>query len=477
MTTTASLLRGRTRVLASAFVIAALMLPVTSLAGPITWTVDVTNGTGMAADDFHVNFTGTGGTVANTRVAANAPGAGPSTISGSGNAVEITWGAGGLPAGGTFTFEFSTDFREIALNAGEWTFDAQPNVPLDSARDVFSRAYFKPELASFYQHQKSDQKVGAPPVPYQTDPPPAPLAAGYNQTWDHDGNALTPDVSRNWWESGGGWCGTTAWIDSFHYWDRNGFSGVFDHTALGPEHANKDWLERFTYANEDLAIRAGAGAGGGCATAPNHDRDRTPGTLIPTYLGDYGYGADKLVYAEYYWDAGKVKQRTPAPTGGGKDVETAFATMFDLYYEELLRSEDVVVIMEGLGAWWWSPGVTGFHVVTGGGIDVDAGARRLWFADPDRGDGGSGWGFPYDSTDPLPVGRASFIEGTLAADGRTWATGPYVGARIVEIHTVSPVPEPSAYLLVGLGVLAVLVRRRGFWPWPRRLHVRQSAGQ
>jgi hypothetical protein len=318
--------------------------------------------------------------------------------------------------------------------------------PLSAA---YSAPYIKPDLAAFYQHQKSGADFSNPPwnIPANApDPPPSPLAPSY-------------DLTRNWWEDQGGWCGTTAWINSFYYWDRNGYPGLFDHSSLGTNHQGRTWLERFVYANEDLAIRAGGGSSAGCASFPRSGANLAPLGVIPDYLSAYGHGTNSLVYSEYFWDttANQVKQRTP--TG---DVAASFTNMFDLYYTELLRSEDVVVVMQGLSTnWWWGQGTNltlgNFHVVTGAGVESNKTQNTLWFADPDRGRGGTnGWGYPYLNSDSVPVGTNFYTLATLMADGRTFATGPYAGAFISEIHTVSPIPEPGVLVLVVIGIISLL---------------------
>ncbi len=129
---------------------------------------------------------------------------------------------------------------------------------------------------------------------------------------------------------------------------------------------------------------------------------------------------------------------------------------------------------------------TSFHVVTGAGVERDKMQRMLWFAGPDNTFHGGGWGSPYLDTEPLPIPmnpltdaaeRAKFYaEATLEADGRTFRTGPYAdpdgagprrAAFISDISTISPVPEPSAVLLLG-GGLAALAVLPGRWEARRR---------
>jgi len=89
------------------------------------WKVTVTNNTGMTVVGVHLNFTGTGGTIHDPMVVMNAPGAGNASIivTNSGSAVDVTWAnPPGLPAGGTFMIQFSTNFvaTPVVFNDGFW---------------------------------------------------------------------------------------------------------------------------------------------------------------------------------------------------------------------------------------------------------------------------------------------------------------------------------------------------------------------
>jgi len=97
-----------------------------------TWKVTVTNNTGMTVIGVHLNFTGTGGTIQNPVIVMNAAGAGNATVTvtNSGSAVDVSWlNPPGLPAGGTFMVQFTTNFPELMFNDGFWTL--APPLPQD----------------------------------------------------------------------------------------------------------------------------------------------------------------------------------------------------------------------------------------------------------------------------------------------------------------------------------------------------------
>lgn len=104
-----------------------------------TWKVTVTNNTGMTVIGVHLNFTGTGGTIQGPVIVMNAAGAGNATVTvtNNGSAVDVSWvNPPGLPAGGTFMVQFTTNFPVIMFNDGFWTLApplAQDNV--DPNRD------------------------------------------------------------------------------------------------------------------------------------------------------------------------------------------------------------------------------------------------------------------------------------------------------------------------------------------------------
>ena len=108
------------------FVLSSIFLtlcPNHTAAKPLSWwLVTVTNTSGQNVNDFHAVFSGTGGTIANAEMVENGAGAGPATIIGSGNTIDITWGSPGLPDGATFKFKFSTEFIAV-YESGYFTVD------------------------------------------------------------------------------------------------------------------------------------------------------------------------------------------------------------------------------------------------------------------------------------------------------------------------------------------------------------------
>jgi len=96
-----------------------------------TKTYKITNGTGAAASDLHVTFTGTGGTIT-TVVKVNPAGcpapAIPSNMAVT-NTMVLDWGANCVPAGGSVTVEVTTPNGPLAFSGGCWTSVASPTCP------------------------------------------------------------------------------------------------------------------------------------------------------------------------------------------------------------------------------------------------------------------------------------------------------------------------------------------------------------
>ncbi len=105
-----------------------------AVADPV-WNLTVTNNTGMTATGFQLIFTGTGGSITNPVIVMNAAGAGAPTITvvSSGSGINVSWGPPGIPPGGSFTVQFSTQFSPIQPNSGFWLVPQQ--IPVDFTRD------------------------------------------------------------------------------------------------------------------------------------------------------------------------------------------------------------------------------------------------------------------------------------------------------------------------------------------------------
>lgn len=312
---------------------------------------------------------------------------------------------------------------------------------------------YKADVPDFYQHQKSFQTKWdwRKPDPYGTpDAKPATLAPSY--------------TGNNWWESTGGWCSTTAWVNALYHADvKLGAKGLFDHSnghlSGMPEHAGKTWQQRFAYANEDLAITAGKafGAADGACAWPEHVR---------TYADNWGVG---IKIEEFNLNAGKVQTRDK--TGGAyADASSKYSSLFDVAKQRMNDGIMVMIIRGKADAWWDGS----FHAVTLAGID--AAANLLAFSDPNDTFRGADWGHSYQGTDAIPVDNNYY--GTLTlADGKTvgdhkatyyddvtkkfveQAVNAYNGTIVSDIFLLTvPGPGPAMLALMG-GVLAFRRRR------------------
>lgn len=296
--------------------------------------------------------------------------------------------------------------------------------------------------ADFYQHQKADPKADASWIPN-------PLKPAYD--------------NKNWWEQQGGWCGTTAWVNAIYAQEAR-FNGIFDNSkrkGADASHKGKGWLDRFNYANEDLAIIAGKNYGGTDGAVAWRDD-------IVTYTKNAGY--TKPAIDTYFVNGGKMKVM---------DVDdnvknSPFSTFLSVFNAGIKSNRSVVVHLSAgtnTTAWWCKTG--SFHVITGAGVDMAN--NTIIFADPDNTFHGGGWDtgdqaafdHRYTGTDPLPVPDTSkqdsidkyYSTVKLAADGLTFDSGPYKGAVITRIFTYA-VPSSGPVSLASLGMLAALRRRR-----------------
>ncbi|MBL8761470.1 MAG: hypothetical protein JNL50_09230 [Phycisphaerae bacterium] len=296
--------------------------------------------------------------------------------------------------------------------------------------------------ADFYQHQKSDPKADGTWIPN-------PLKPAYD--------------SKNWWEQKGGWCGTTAWVNAIYAQEAR-FNGVFDNSkrkGADASHKGKGWLDRFNYANEDLAIIAGKNYGGTDGAVAWRDD-------IVTYTKNAGYA--KPAIDTYYTGGGKIKVKD----ADDNVKDSGFSTFLSVFNAGIKSNRSVVVhIKAGTNttAWWCKS--NSFHVITGAGVDFAN--NSIIYADPDDTFHGGGWDTGYQAafdhrytdTDALPVPDVTkqasidkyYSTVKLAADGLTFDSGPYKGAVISQIFTYA-VPSGGPISLASIGVLAALRRRR-----------------
>jgi len=99
------------------------------------WKLTMTNNTGMVVQvGFELEFSGTGGTMRDPIVVMNAPGApdARAIILSSGSRLSVVWDLPGLPMGGTFMVQFTTDFGATP-ESGFWFTPEQK--PIDFKRD------------------------------------------------------------------------------------------------------------------------------------------------------------------------------------------------------------------------------------------------------------------------------------------------------------------------------------------------------
>ncbi len=291
-------------------------------------------------------------------------------------------------------------------------------------------------VADFYQHAKSFQGVSTgDPYPTPPDAKPGPLEPGY--------------ANGNWWEKGGGWCLTTAWVDALYYWSKNGAPGVFDHSNHAGVHAGKSWQERFAYANEDLAITAAKNrtpvpdAGGSCAYTDD----------VKQYCDRWGFTA---TIDEYQFNVG-LNRIVKYASDGAATIMPATATMLSIYAGALTANLTPILYMQGIttaGSWWDGS----FHAVAGEGVDAANG--KVWFADPNDTPYGSNWGVNYKGGDKVPVGAdATFGSAKFRDDGRTWADGPFLGTAVTRVFVMS-IPTPGTGALLSLAGVLAFPRRR-----------------
>lgn len=329
---------------------------------------------------------------------------------------------------------------------------------------TLGQAVFQPHSPDFYQHQRSNQALndGLMGIPNAPDAPPAgnPTPARYN-----------PAANINWWENGGGWCATTAWTnalyqqqrlhpnEAFRLWDRSQAPRNMMDPPVAAGDAGHSWIQRMSYANEDVAIFAAGGVGGGCITPFG----------MQLYLDSRMFTYQMVCYS--YDPARPAGQRVRIQQPDGSTVaDPNHATLLDLYRETMRTDTSLVMeISPGTNQQWWG----NFHVLSGAGASLTD--NSIWFADPNDTFRGANWGRRYRDAGEMtpnmdepavPVGGDIFPDqlrdytrATLDVDGRTFTNGPYVGSRITNIWTLR-VPTPSSGVIACLFGIGAIRRRR-----------------
>lgn len=321
------------------------------------------------------------------------------------------------------------------------------------------------KVPDYYQHQLSNQGRAASPSPLPVPPDAVPGAANYAQ-------------DKFWWEGytdstgarkGGGWCGTTAWLDAIGYWDKSGYKGLVDRSDKGGVHAGKNWVEQMTYSNSELSLTVDA-TDGGCAwssQALTYIKNNTKTARTPA-----GIDAD---LEQYMWKNGRVEKIRPGqrefndlldpPQAINSDHAAQYSSMWSVLTDSVSRGYVAMIRIgdssnaNNNGNWW-----SNFHVMTMAGYDGALGAgAKGYFADPDNsfrsGVTAAGWGVPYAATDPFPTGLNFYNELKIKADGRTIDGGAYDLSKIDQVWLLR-VPTPGSLALLLTSSLLFAARRR-----------------
>lgn len=99
--------------------------------GPYPWIFDAWNRTGFNANDFHVVFIGTGGTVDDIVLTLDAVGGGsavPNGDPGEANGIDVSWPSGSVPGAdpnNRITLTFTTGWQPICVSQAWWTMNGE----------------------------------------------------------------------------------------------------------------------------------------------------------------------------------------------------------------------------------------------------------------------------------------------------------------------------------------------------------------
>lgn len=171
-------------------------------------------------------------------------------------------------------------------------------------------------------------------------------------------------------------------------------------------------------------------------------------------------GAGRIAVDRFSWDANASLVLLNGEA-------TSYSSMFDVYREQLGLGNSAVLDLINPGApnpdWWWT---NSYHMVAAAGYD--AATSEVFYADPNnRGSDPAlaGWGHPYGTDDPLPVGASYYNVNAMDQTGLLSGPGGLGGAMVRNLYVLSIVPEidPAGFGSVAAllaGALGLLERRR-----------------
>ena len=90
------------------------------------WNFIAVNTTGIPADDFHVLFSGAGGTVANIALVYPVDPVGIAIPDATFDGIDVAWSPPGVVPGDLVVLEFTTDLPAIDVISAQWTLGGVP---------------------------------------------------------------------------------------------------------------------------------------------------------------------------------------------------------------------------------------------------------------------------------------------------------------------------------------------------------------